>query len=315
MALAPQPSPANVRPIFHMTHLPLRGGDRGVKQTLKVMEILADGVEGSLNPNIVKLAQIVTRNTPGKDQTSQARTIGNFISTTVHFVNESGERLQTPVVTAGWDGSRFDPNAAAGDCDDQAILLRAMLGALGIKSRFMVTSTGPDKQFSHVLVLAHDKRTGAWFRMDPTRNDSEMRGVTRAAVYDYGQLNDFANSQWVMPASIMPLVNEVLSMPPSPTLSGPTYIGRGGRATFGDTASDITNLLLPISEGAGLALAHANTQAVLVGGANIGPLQSSGLPNFASISGSPLGTLSGQVPSWLVVVGGIVVVALLFRKK
>lgn len=307
-----------------MTAHAIPTGDAGVRATARAMEQLAKGNEGALNPYIIRYAQLSVAHAPSKDQTAEAHAVRDAISSTVRFVNESGERLQTPVITLGWDGSRFDPYAAAGDCDCQTTLLMACLTALGIESRLLIVSTSPNRQFSHVLLIARDKRRGTWFPLDCTRNTNNLQHVTRAAVYDYGKLNELATSQWAKPSDVTSMIYDKGAILASTYANGvqmgmgdyPAYRGRAGRATFGDssTAADITNLLLPISEGAGLALAHANTQAVLVGGANIGPLNSTGVPNMASISGSPLGTLSGQVPSWLVIGGILIGVLFIFKK-
>ena len=305
-----------------ITPHPIPNGDAGVKATAKIMEQLARGSEGAANPYIVRYAQTVTATTAAKDQTAEAYALRDAIASTVRFTNEYGERLQTPIITLGWDGSRFDPYAAAGDCDCQTTLLMACCLALGINSRLMVVSTHQDRQFSHVLLMVNDRRKGTWFPLDCTRKGA-MQNVTRAAIYEYGKLNELATSQWAKPQSVTGMIynrgailastyNDGLGAYAPPI----AYQGRGGRATFGDmagTATDITNLLLPITEGTGLKIAGANTQAVLVGGTSIGPLATTGIPNLANVTGQLFNTTS-PASTWLLV-GGAVLLVVLFASK
>ena len=55
-----------------------------------------------------------------------------------------------------------------GDCDDASILLSAMLGAVGIGSRFCVVPADPRRpgEWSHVYVSAYAKN-GQWIALDP----------------------------------------------------------------------------------------------------------------------------------------------------
>lgn len=305
-----------------ITPHPIPNGDAGVKATAKIMEQLARGNEGAANPYIVRYAQTVTATAAAKDQTAEAYALRDAIASTVRFTNEYGERLQTPIITLGWDGSRFDPYAAAGDCDCQTTLLMACCLALGIDSRLMVVSTHQDRQFSHVLLMVNDRRKGTWFPLDCTRKGA-MQNVTRAAIYEYGKLNELATSQWAKPQSVTGMIYNKGAILASTYNNGLgayappiAYQGRGGRVAFGDAsvATDITNLLEPITEGTGLKIAGANTQAVLVGGTSIGPLATTGIPNLANATSSLFNTTPSLSTDLLV--GGIVllVVAMLARK-
>lgn len=289
-----------------------------MRATCKTMLALALGPEGSQNPYIVQLAKRVVSHLKSKDQTSEAYAVRDFIGSTVRFINETGERLQTPIITAGWDGSQFDPYSAAGDCDCQTILLAAMLAVLGIQFKLLVVSTAPDREYSHVLLVAKDKRKSlqGWFPLDCTRNTDGMQDVTAAAIYDYGKLNELATSQWAKP-------NDVGGMAYQPgvlmrnTYTGlgcmgdsPRYLGRGGRATFGDGTldADITNILEPIAEGAGLRIAGATTTATLYGGASIGPAATTGIPPLAGLgsgaSGAAVASVATSPQLWILLAIG-----------
>jgi transglutaminase-like putative cysteine protease len=58
---------------------------------------------------------------------------------------------------------------AAGDCDDAAVLLAALLEAIGIRCRFAAVSIRPDRVFHHVAVEAQDRRLfpEGWTILDP----------------------------------------------------------------------------------------------------------------------------------------------------
>jgi hypothetical protein len=62
---------------------------------------------------------------------------------------------------------------AAGDCDDGAVLVSALLESLGIHTTLTAVSTRKDGRLHHVAVEARDK-SGFWIYLDPflrTRQD------------------------------------------------------------------------------------------------------------------------------------------------
>lgn len=61
--------------------------------------------------------------------------------------------------------------AAAGDCDDAAVLMAALLESIGIRTRFVAVSARRDRQLHHVAIEAYDKRRDAWRHLDPFRPD------------------------------------------------------------------------------------------------------------------------------------------------
>lgn len=74
-----------------------------------------------------------------------------------------GELIHDPVDTIGRIGSM---GIAAGDCDDGAVLVSAMLESLGIPTRLTAVSARPDRRLHHVAVEARD-RSGFWLYLDP----------------------------------------------------------------------------------------------------------------------------------------------------
>ena len=82
-------------------------------------------------------------NCPSKDQKAQALAIGAWVQKHVYYVLEFPERLQDPLVTA---------IKKAGDCDDFAILIAAMLETIGIKSALITMKY--DGDWRHVFAAA-----------------------------------------------------------------------------------------------------------------------------------------------------------------
>lgn len=74
-----------------------------------------------------------------------------------------GELIHDPVDTI----ERTTSNGlAAGDCDDGAVLVSAMLESLGIATRLTAVSTRTDRRLHHVAVEARDP-SGFWIYLDP----------------------------------------------------------------------------------------------------------------------------------------------------
>ena len=86
-----------------------------------------------------------------------------------------GELIHDPVDTIGRIGSY---GAAAGDCDDGAVLISSMLESLGIRTRLRALSTRPDRRLHHVAVMAQD-RSGFWIYLDPFLRTTGPPAFTR----------------------------------------------------------------------------------------------------------------------------------------
>lgn len=61
---------------------------------------------------------------------------------------------------------------AAGDCDDMAVLLAALVETAGYPTRFRVQGR-PGQDFSHVVIEAQEP-AGAWVTLDPTRRSGGL---------------------------------------------------------------------------------------------------------------------------------------------
>lgn len=148
-------------------------GDAGTHDTVNWMRAYSRGSEGAKNPYLHQQARWIVHPLPERDQESEAHALAGWMRSHVRFSNEFEENLQDPMVTLGWTGYEFDPQQSGGDCDCLSTALSALLWTLGIRNRFVAVATDPNKpnKLNHVMVLAHDKRTGRWFPLDPSRGE------------------------------------------------------------------------------------------------------------------------------------------------
>lgn len=104
-----------------------------------------------------KAIQIVD-NLPSKDFDAELFAIWDWVNTRIRFVRDIRgiETLQTPERTL---------EIRAGDCDDHAILLAALLENLGFSTRFHAMGFEPGI-FEHVMAEA--KIRGEWIPLETT---------------------------------------------------------------------------------------------------------------------------------------------------
>lgn len=93
-----------------------------------------------------------------KDFVGEARRILRFVRDDIRYVMDTDgvELLHDPATLL---------QVGAGDCDDKAILLAALLGSIGHKTRFIAAAFSPDV-FSHVWL--QDNINGRWVDLEPT---------------------------------------------------------------------------------------------------------------------------------------------------
>lgn len=93
-----------------------------------------------------------------KDFEGEARRLHRFVRDEIRYVQDTNgvELLHHPVTLL---------EIGAGDCDDKAILLAAMLESIGHQVRFRAVAFEPD-QFSHVW--AQVKLDGRWVDLETT---------------------------------------------------------------------------------------------------------------------------------------------------
>jgi len=105
---------------------------------------------------VYSAARQIVAHLPQKDYAGEARALFRFVRDRIRYIREPIEGLQTPEATL---------QMRAGDCDDKAILLGALLSATGAGVQFVAGGYAPH-QFSHVWLRAHI--AGRWVPMDPT---------------------------------------------------------------------------------------------------------------------------------------------------
>jgi transglutaminase-like putative cysteine protease len=147
----------------------------GTRATVREMSKLARA--GMHSPEIRQLATAIIRRTPEKNYGAEARELARWVQKNIRYTRDPVElELLTPaekLIEIGY-----------GDCDDMAILLAALLGAVGIRSRFRLVSTRRAGSYQHVYVEA--RTADGWLPLDATRKDrppgwEPVAGIIRRA--------------------------------------------------------------------------------------------------------------------------------------
>ena len=131
-------------------------GVQGVKETLKLMQQLVKSYKK--HPAIRQAALDLTRGLLQKDYTGEVKALYDFVRDRIRYVRDirGVETLSTP------DKILED---AAGDCDDKAVLLDALLESLGHPTGFRAIGFKLGS-FSHVMAIT---RIGAkWIPLETT---------------------------------------------------------------------------------------------------------------------------------------------------
>jgi transglutaminase-like putative cysteine protease len=150
---------------------PLLRGDAGTAQTIRYMKQAVDGTlpgarqhEGAANPYIRRCALLATRRVRNRDNAGELRAVLDWVKHNIRFRGERDETIQTPLLTL---------QMGAGDCDDHAVLLAALLKALGYDTRFVtVAADAGSNDYSHVFCQARDPRSGHWTSMESTVDEA-----------------------------------------------------------------------------------------------------------------------------------------------
>ncbi|MCP4410643.1 MAG: transglutaminase family protein [Gammaproteobacteria bacterium] len=107
---------------------------------------------------IRELALDLIRGVPGKNWRAEANRIFQFVRDQIRYVRDiqGVETIATPVKTLEY---------GQGDCDDQVVLLAALLESVSHPTAFVAIGYGP-QQYSHVYLQTRVDRH--WIGMDPT---------------------------------------------------------------------------------------------------------------------------------------------------
>ncbi len=109
-------------------------------------------------PRIREQALAIVGAVPGKDFRAEMDRIFVFVRDNIRYTRDvvNVETVQTPAKTLDYK---------QGDCDDQVVLLAALLESVGIEARFKAVGFSPG-HFQHVYLEARDN--GEWIALDPT---------------------------------------------------------------------------------------------------------------------------------------------------
>jgi transglutaminase-like putative cysteine protease len=157
-----QISSGTILPFPRAHYLALPPGDAGIRLTIARMMDLAQSKEGAMNPQVRAWALAATASAPDRDDYAQAAAIFDAVHRGIRFRGEYDETIQSPLTTL---------QLQAGDCDDHAILLAALLRSIGIPARFETVATDASKEFSHVFTVAGVRQNGRvvrWLPLDTT---------------------------------------------------------------------------------------------------------------------------------------------------
>jgi len=144
-------------PVRYMT---LSGGFQGTDQTVAIMSQLAMGPFGSRSPKIQQSAVQILKATgvQPKDYTGEMVAIHNWVRDHIRYTRDvvGQETLYPPEYVMY--------QTQAGDCDDMSMLVAALLGSVGIPTRFKVIGQTLGS-YSHVYLEAKPRDT--WIPLDP----------------------------------------------------------------------------------------------------------------------------------------------------
>lgn len=131
-------------------------GLAGVRVTLKAMRQKA--LEGKKSAAIRQKALELTRYLRPKDYLGEVRVMWEYVKDRIRYVRD----IQDVETVADAAQTMYD---GQGDCDDKAVLLSALLGAVGHRSRFAAIGFRPG-DFSHVI--AQTPIGGKWTWLETT---------------------------------------------------------------------------------------------------------------------------------------------------
>ena len=135
-------------------------GRSGTIYTLNVMRRLTRA--GKKDIRIRELAFSLIKGLPSKDYYGQMLRLHEFVRDHINYVRDirGVETVQEPIKTVEYE---------AGDCDDQAVLLAALLESIGHPTRFVALgfNGGP---FSHVM--SESRMSKGWIPLETTENVS-----------------------------------------------------------------------------------------------------------------------------------------------
>jgi len=138
----------------------LPAGIAGTRRTLEIMKKFA--VEGKQNMTIRHQAGLIAGTVPARNYPALAAALQHFVKTRIKYVPDvrGVETVQGAVYTLKY---------GFGDCDDQSVLLAALLESVGQPARFRAVAFKP-WQYSHVYVQVRPGNVGPWMGVETIRD-------------------------------------------------------------------------------------------------------------------------------------------------
>ncbi len=165
----------------------LPAGDLGIGQTLQAMRRIVMGAVR--DPFVVHTARQIIAGVPERDTRGEVETIFAWVQDHLRYTHDptTYELVTTPQYALREIRSQ---GHISEDCDSAAVLLAALLEAVGVRTRFHVLGSQPpragDSRFSHVYVEA--EIGGRWVPLDATVRGQppgiRPRGFGREAIYE-----------------------------------------------------------------------------------------------------------------------------------
>ena len=134
----------------------LPDGAIGVQQTLNLMKSLVRKYKAFLP--LRTLAVQIVQNVQGKDWRGEIVAVQNWVQNNIRYVKDitDVETLHSPDIML---------NVRAGDCDDQATLVAALLEAIGHPTGFVAMGFSPG-EYDHVYAIT--RLGNSWLSVETT---------------------------------------------------------------------------------------------------------------------------------------------------
>jgi hypothetical protein len=115
----------------------------GLTHPQKLDVITEIAMKEGRDPTIAELAVNILRSgkVAPRDYRNQAGTLLKWVQDNIYYINEPGERLQSP---------KYTLNRGFGDCDDMAILLCCMYESIGLPWKLVLSGNAKGKKVRHI---------------------------------------------------------------------------------------------------------------------------------------------------------------------
>lgn len=119
--------------------------------------------EGSMDPAVRSVTERIIHRVWDHDFMSEYVAIFNWVRQNIRYVRD-------PILVEQVSAPRVTLQTRTGDCDDMAVLIAAMIGTVGGRTRFVAgafKNRNGHPALEHVWVEAHEPRSNNWVVLDP----------------------------------------------------------------------------------------------------------------------------------------------------